>query len=94
MESIPTAAVFLVLVAAILVNFICLVYVSSVVHGDEGLFAVIMGISRSTRTFVRGWQQADELEIRPVMIAWTITIVVTLLVLCPVIIIYAPRGTP
>lgn len=85
------------LVAALLVNFVCLAYVSAVVHAEDGFFWIIVGFFRSTVTFIRGWQRARELEIKPVMIAWTITIVVAMLALCPVVIYGAtrpPAGIP
>lgn len=92
MESMPALIIILVLVAAVIVNLICLIYVSAVVHADDGCMWTILGVFRSTNTFIRGWQAAKEEGITPVMIAWTITIVTVLLIMCPFVIVYAARG--
>ncbi len=35
------------------------------------MFAVVVGSLRGTRTFIRGWQQADTLGIRNVIVVWS-----------------------
>ena len=93
MEAMPALMIVLVLVAAILVNFICLIYVSVMVHGDDGVLPVIIGVFRHRYTFIRGWQAANDLGIKPVMIAWTITIVTAFLIVSSLLIIYVVNGS-
>jgi hypothetical protein len=62
----------------ILGNFACQIFVANKVF--EGA-QVVRGILRGTRTFIRGWKQADELGIRNVMIFWSALLSVLLLVI-------------
>jgi len=63
-------------------NFVCQIYVAVCLYAQHGAFAVINGIIRGTRTFSYGWQGANLLEIRPVMILWSFILTALTLQVC------------
>ncbi len=73
-------------------NLALQMYVSTRVSGDQDrfhLFHLLEAARRGRRTFIRGWQRADELALRPVMVTWTVLLVVLIMVTVGVLTIVA-----
>lgn len=58
-----------------LASFGCFIYVLIKLFSIEGVGHGILGIICSLYTFIWGWQHADELNIRNLMIIWSVAIV-------------------
>ena len=58
-----------------LLNFGCFIYVLIKLFSQEGAMKGIFGLICSLYTFIWGWQNADTLDIRNVMMAWSVCIV-------------------
>jgi len=78
------AYLFLFLIFAVMVigNFVCQIYVANKLYAQHGAFAVVIGVIRANRTFFLGWQSADLLEIRSVMMVWSFFITIIVLEFC------------
>jgi hypothetical protein len=61
-----------------LVSFICLIMVLLKMYPIEGTGKTILGFFCGIFSFVWGWQHSKDQNLQPVMIAWTVAIVVGL----------------
>jgi hypothetical protein len=78
----------------LVIAFACQIYVSSRVFREEGTSHVMRGILRGTRTFIRGWRRADELEIKDIMIFWSIVVGLLLFLILVLLVTFAASGPP
>lgn len=81
---------FLILIG----GFACQIYVSSKLNKKQGTLQVVRGIRGGTRTFFQGWQRADELGIKNIMIIWSILVAVMLVIVFIVIGTLILNGPP
>ncbi len=56
----------------LILNFCCQLYISSVFHNEQGLLFVLGACLCVPKLFKQGWQEADTLIIKDVMIIWSI----------------------
>ena len=77
----------LIFILMIIGNFICQIYVANKLYAQHGAVAVLLGIIRGNRTFFLGWQSADLLEIRNVMMVWSFCIAILVCEICGVMLL-------
>jgi len=57
-----------------LVNFVCFVMVLIKLFNKEGAGKAVLGFICGIYTFIWGWQNADEQQIRKIMMLWSASI--------------------
>ena len=82
MTELASAFLFLTFALMVIGNFICQIYVANKLYAQHGAFAVLLGIIRGNRTFFLGWQSADLLEIRSVMMIWSFCVAILVSEFC------------
>ena len=85
---------FLLFGVIALLSFGCQIYVSSRVFKEQGTFAIIWGCLRGTKTFIRGWREAEALGIKDIMIFWSILVGIILLAVCVLMLLVLVNGPP
>ncbi len=65
--------------AASLVNFVLFIVVLIKLFQKEGVLKGILGLICSIYTFIWGWMKAKELNIQNIMIAWSVLIVLNII---------------
>ena len=63
-----------------LANFVCFIMVVVKLFKQEGTMKGILGVICGIYTFIWGWINASKLNIRNIMLAWTVLIVLSVIV--------------
>ncbi len=63
-----------------IVSLICLIYVVIKMFSEKGALHGILGLICGLYALIWGWQNADRLDMRNVMMAWTAAIILGIVV--------------
>lgn len=69
----------ILLILVLLVNIACFIIVLIKLFQNEGALKGILGLICSLYTFIWGWMNAGRLNIRNIMIIWTIIIIIQII---------------
>ena len=70
----------ILMILLLLVNIACFIMVLIKLFQDKGALHGILGLICSLYTFIWGWMNAGRLNIRNIMIIWTVVIILQIIV--------------
>ena len=71
--------IFAVAIIAVLASLACFIIVLIKLFQEKGVLHGILGLICSLYTFIWGWMNVDRLNIRNIMIVWSVAIVVSII---------------
>lgn len=70
----------ILMILLLLVNIACFIYVLIKLFQDKGALHGILGLICSLYTFIWGWMNAGRLNLKNIMIIWTLVIILQIIV--------------